>query len=292
MKYTGPIYRPPVEGRTPLLQVTVGCAHNKCKFCSMYREVQFSVEKLGQIENDVRELKRTYGYLERVFLVNGDAFVLRASKLLDIAEVVREHAPECETITMYASIDNIASKSDEELRALKNAGINDLYVGVESGWEPAVKYINKGHTVSEAYIQLERLNKIGIRHIALLMLGVGGEGNGQENAIHTAEFLNTTKPSLIWMGTLGVFEGAEMWEDREKGQFKEASELENLEEEITLLENLNLENTEIFGIHPSNIVSVRGTLPQDKKNMLRELRSAIEDDKHGKLNSIAVRTTL
>lgn len=292
MKYTGPVYRPPLEAQSPLLQVTVGCAHNQCSYCNMYKEVQFSTEKLYQIEKDVIELKQLYGFIPRIFLVNGDAFVLRASKLLDIASIIRKHAPECTTITMYASIDNIRSKSDEELITLKSAGFNDLYVGIESGWDHVLGRINKGHNRDEAFTQLQRLNRAGINHITLLMIGVAGAGKGIENARRTAKFINETNPKMIAFSTLGVFEGTKLWQERDQGSFTEATELEKLEEELELIQCINVDDVGFFGTHPTNTVPLLGRLPENRDEMIESIEKAIANDIYGNLNSISVRTTL
>lgn len=157
MNYTEPVYRPPYEANSLLLQVTVGCAHNKCTYCTMYKEVKFSVESMDQIENDLREAKQLHGTISRVFLVNGDAFVLSARRLKAIAERILHHFPNIEVITMYASINNIKHKTDEELRDLQALGINDLWVGVETGNEQTLEYINKGFSLQDSYEQLARL---------------------------------------------------------------------------------------------------------------------------------------
>ena len=127
MKYTGPVYRPPYEANTLLLQVTVGCAHNKCTFCTMYRDVQFGVEQIDQVEKDLQEAQQFNGNVKRIFLVNGDAFVLNARRLKEIAEKIHHYLPKVETITMYASINNIMHKSDEDLAELAKLGIGDLW---------------------------------------------------------------------------------------------------------------------------------------------------------------------
>ena len=217
-----------------------------------------------------------YGGLDRIFLVNGDAFVLKAEYLKNIALKIKEYFPECKTITMYASIQNIKAKTDEELKELKELGINDLYVGVESGVEEVITHINKGHTVQEAKEQLERLNKVGMTHRALLMLGVAGKGNGQQNAIETAKFLNETKPNLIWVGTLGVFEGTKMEQEVKEGTFVEATEIENLMELKTLLNNIELENVPFYCVHTTNVIPVLGLLPRDRDQMLQKIDAGIK----------------
>ncbi len=292
MNYEGTTYRPPPEADTPLLQVTVGCAHNKCRFCDMYRDVTFRRISMDQIEADLIEARSIYPKVERIFLVNGDAFVLKASILKKIAEKIKQIFPECRTISMYASICNIKTKSDRELIELRDLGINDLYIGVETGWEKVIQHINKGHSVAEARYQLHRLNRIGIRHIANLMLGVAGIGNGLENARATGEFLNQTFPSLIWVGTLAIFEGTELHAEMEQGMFIPATELEILEEEKALIDAIKLENVRFYGVHPTNTVRISGRLPQDKKKLVAAIDHGIEKYGEKGLATAFSRTTL
>ncbi len=268
MQFEGTTYRPPVEAESMLLQVTVGCAHNQCTYCNMYDDVSFRVIKSDQIEHDLQEARQIFSKAERIFLVNGDAFVLSANRLKKIAQLIADYFPECKTISMYSSIRNIQSKSDEDLKELKRCGINDLYVGIESGWGQVVSHIKKGHTIEEAKTELARLNEVGINHIAGLMLGVAGRAKGLENAEHTAAFLNETKPKLIWAGTLGLFEGTPLSKEVEKGLFMPASEIEILEEEKALIRSINLENVPFYGIHPTNTLPVFGILPRDKQKMI------------------------
>ncbi|MBS3755724.1 MAG: radical SAM protein [Desulfobacterales bacterium] len=292
MKYEGTTYRPPVEADTPLLQVTVGCAHNSCRFCSMYRDVKFRMCKLEEIAEDLQEARQVYRHAPRIFLVNGDAFVLSKNRLKPILKLIHQYFPECETVTMYASIQNIAAKSDEDLVELKVLGVNDLYVGIESGYEKAVSFINKGYTIDEARKQLKRLNKDGIRHAELLMLGVAGAGEGITNARETAKILNETMPFLVWVGTMGVFEGTELQPDVMRGDFKVATEREILVEEKELIKNLDLNGTALYGVHPTNTARVSGLLPRDKNRMIATIDQALEGTAPDFLASQAERKSL
>ncbi len=278
MHFTGTTYRPPDEAflDAKLLQVTVGCAHNKCKFCNMYRDVAFQVEPLSQIEEDIKELRASYTKIERIFLVNGDPLCLPVRKLQEITDKIIEYIPEVKVISSYASISNLKHKSDEDLKKIKDMRINDLWIGVETGNAKHLEYINKGHSVEEAYAELARLNEIGISHKHCYILGIGGHGNGIQNAIDTARFINKTKPSIVWCGTLGVPEHGEIMEDVKNGSFTLATELEILEEEMKLIELLELENVRFNGMHPTNLVSVHGILPQYKKFMIAEIQDFID----------------
>ena len=144
MHYTGTIYRPPFEARSLLLQVTAGCSHNRCSFCTMYRDEQFGVEPLEQVEADLQEAREYVPNVTRVFLENGDPFALSADRLEEIAVMVHAYLPKVETIAMYASIKNVIGKTDEELKRLRILGINELNIGVESGLDDALSYMNKG----------------------------------------------------------------------------------------------------------------------------------------------------
>ncbi len=292
MQYEGTTYRPPPEADTPLLQVTVGCAHNRCTFCGMYRDVTFRRVAMAQIEADLRELRSIYPRSERIFLVNGDAFVLKTSRLKEIAEKVNHIFPECRTISMYASIRNIRARNDRELAELHDHGINDLYVGVESGWDKVLQGINKGHTVTEARHQLDRLSRAGIDHIANLMLGVAGLGNGLENARLTAAFLNQTRPRRIWVGTLAVFEGTELHTQMAQGAFIPATELDILEEEKALIDGIELDDVHFYGVHPTNTVRISGRLPQDKPKMIAAIDAGIEKIGTRTLSTVFSRTSL
>lgn len=292
MNFEGTTYRPPVEAGAMLLQVTVGCAHNKCTYCNMYDDVKFRTITLDQVELDLQNARKIYPNVERIFLVNGDAFVLNANRLKKIAEMINNYFPECKTITMYASIQNIQSKSDEDLKELKNCGINDLWVGIESGWNQVILDINKGYTVDEARRELARLNAAGINHMAGLMLGVAGKGKGLENAKQTAAFLNETKPKLIWAGTLGLFEGTPMANDAKNGLFLPASEIEILEEEKVLIESINLEGVPFYGVHPTNTLPVAGILPRDKEKMINKIDLGISELGKEKLSDSFQRNSL
>lgn len=272
MNYTGTIYRPPFEASSLLLQVTVGCSHNRCSFCTMYRDIPFRAESTEQIENDLKEAALRYRGVTRVFLENGDPFVLSADKLTRIAELIHQYLPAVKTVAMYASIKNIRSKTDAELRRLRDLGINELNIGVESGYDPALDYMNKGHTSAEAVSELLRLKKAGIDYGLNVILGCSGSGNARENALATAKLLNKTQPYLIFTGTMHADPGCPLYDDLRSGAFVENTVGEYLDEEELLIEGLEFENCRYFGLHPSNVFRVDAMLPGDKKEMLRELR--------------------
>jgi radical SAM superfamily enzyme len=272
MHYTHPVYRPPFEANSLLLQVTAGCSHNSCTFCSMYRDVPFYVEPIDQIEEDLIEAARLFPGVKRVFLVNGDPFTLTARQLMAIAEVVHRHLPEVENIATYASINNIARKSDAELADLRSLKINDLNIGVESGLSSVVQDLNKGFTIEQAREQLQRLQAADFDFSLNIIIGGAGSGLWRENAIASAKLVNEIQPRLVFVAALHLEEDCALARKRQQGKFIENTLGENIDEEILFLENLQLNSTRFFGVHPSNAIPVDGYLPRDKTKLLEALR--------------------
>lgn len=277
MKYEGMIYRPPVEANDILLQVAVGCTHNQCTFCNMFKEKKFHLVDEQTLIDNLKEAGCFYSHADRVFLVDGDAFALSADRLEQIAKLVYRYLPNCRTITMYAAVRNIETKTDEQLVRLRELGINDLYVGIESGLDDVLAAVRKGHTVHDAVTQLNRLNRAGIRHCMMLMPGLAGKGRGIESGIAAAKLANQTKPFLIIPTTLGIFEGTELFEKTQRGEFIEAGEKENLQEQKAFLENVDLPEAYYWSAHALNSTPVVGFLNMNEKGeMLRKLEVNIQ----------------
>lgn len=268
MHYTHPVYRPPFEANSLLLQVTAGCSHNSCSFCSMYREVPFRVEPIKQIEEDLLEARNLFPVVKRVFLVNGDPFTLPAKQLIAIAEKILAHLPEVETIATYASINNVVGKSDEELAALRAVNINDLNIGLESGLPEVVQAHNKGFTIEQARTQLARLKTAGFDFCLNIIIGGGGSRLWRENALASAEIVNEIQPGIVFVAGLHLEEECALAGQLRRREFLENTLGENIDEEMLFLTNLQLENTRFFGLHPSNAIPVEGYLPKDKEKLL------------------------
>ena len=290
MNRTGIVYRPPYEADSLLLQVTHGCSHNKCTFCSMYPDVPFTVCPMEEVQADLEEAARYCPAVRRVFLEHGDAFVLSADRLLKIAEAVHRALPRVETIAMYASIQNIKAKTDEELAKLRAAGINDLNIGVESGLDEALAYMNKGHTAGEARTQLLRLTQAGMEYTFNAILGCGGADRYIENADATADLINAVQPHLLFIGSLHAQKGCRLYEDLRTGVFRECTIGQLLEEQERLIRRLDLKDTYYFGSHPSNLVPMQGRLPDQKQDML-EVLSETRERLRGHLNAYPLRGT-
>ncbi len=288
MNTTGIVYRPPFEANSLLLQVTTGCSHNKCTFCTMYHDVPFSMCPLEQVEAELDEAALFRPDVKRVFLEHGDPFTMPAEQLLKIAELIHQKLPRVETIAMYASIQNIRRKTDAELRRLRDAGINGLDIGVESGLDEALTMMNKGHTAQESIEQLQRLKKAGYDFTLNIILGCGGAELWRENAEATAAMINAVQPRQIFTGTLHAEPGCKLYGEMQSGAFHECTFRQLLDEQELLLSRLDLEKCYYFSSHPSNVMPMQGWLPKHKQDMLeavREMRTYLSD----RLDEVPVR---
>lgn len=286
MHFTGQVYRHPMEAQTQLLEVTIGCSHNKCSFCTMYRQTPFRVSPIEHIEEDLKELKSYRKTIKRFFLVNGEPFVLATHKLVEISKLIQKYYPEVETITCYASIKNLKNKSLEDLKLLKEYKYNEFHIGVETANDEALKIMNKGFTKREAYENLQKLTDAGLTYDFHVLVGITGAGEGKgESAIReTAELINKFKPYMVSVMPLGVSRGTELEEMRDRGEFIECTELEKLEEEKLLLNLLEFEDAFFFGSHTYNLVPMSGSL-KHKKEFIKRIDQRIKELDDSVLNT-------
>jgi hypothetical protein len=271
MHYTGPTYRPPYEASSLLLQVTTGCSHNACTFCSMYLDTPFAVSPREEIEADLQEVRASGWEPTRVFLVNGDAFALDADKLVWVADAIHRYFPSVQSIGAYASVMNVRSKTDADLARLAACGYSELNIGLESGLDDVLAYMNKGYTVAEALEAMARLNTAGIAFNVNIINAAAGPERIAEHAAANAALVNAGRPTLIFVSPLHVDAGSRLEGLVATGDFSECTLGEYLDEEIAFLKGLELENCTFFGLHVSNPVPVLGELPEDKERLVAEL---------------------
>ena len=275
MHYDDVVYRPPYEARSLLLQVTRGCSHNACTFCSMYRDTPFSVSPVEEIVDDLVEAARDVPYARRVFLVNGDAFCLSADELAAIADMIHEALPRVESIGCYARIPNVAEKTDEELALLAAKGYDNINIGVESALDDVLAFMNKGYDVATAREQFARLHRAGLPFNVNIINAAAGPDRITEHAAANAELVNDARPTLIFVSPLHVDPGTPLERLLAQGRFVECTLGQYLEEEIAFLEGLTLSDCIFFGLHVSNPIPVQGLLPRDKEELLHALREGM-----------------
>ena len=279
LHFTGTVWRPPHEALSVLLQVTVGCTHHACKFCGLYGDLRFRVSPMAEIDADLQIIARWQPQARRVFLV-GATFVLSYERLVQLADRIRDRLPKVQTIGMFARVDDIARKTDAELRELRARGFTGLSIGTETGDDPTLLRMNKGTTAAEILFQSRRLDDAGIEYYFTYMTGLAGAGNGERAARATAELFNRTHPFLIGVVSLTVFPDTVLGREVQAGLFREAGELERLDELRTLLERLEIPVT-IDAHTVSNAVPLFGRLPEDRTRLLRELdmAQAVSDER-------------
>ena len=278
MHYTGPVYRHPLEASTPILEITYGCSWNKCVFCNMYDGVKFGASPMEHIEEDLQEMASVYPHnLRKITVANGDPFALSTKRLLEISDLIRKYFPEISVISCQSSIRNIMHKSQEELNQLYEAMYDDIYIGLESGCDEVLKLLNKGYSAKQASETLEKLQNSKIRYIALLMGGAGGEKYREEHVRDTAQLLSKYPPKMISIITTGIANGTKLAEMRDNGEFVQLTEREIIEDEISLIEQLDVPGqVYFFGHHQNNIARVSGHL-KNKNELIKGFKDKLHD---------------
>ena len=276
MNYEGQICRPPMERASYMLPVAVGCSYNACTFCTLFKHLSYRQLPREQVEAEMQRVHGAGGNPKTVFLGDGNVFGLSTEDLLWILERVHHYFPGCEAVNMDATVTNLSQKTDEELKALYDAGVRNLYLGIESGLDDVLKFMRKDHNLQQAYEQIARLQNAGMIFNAHMMTGIAGKGRGMENAEATAEFFNRTKPHRVINFSVFHHKRAPLYRDIEAGRYIPADEQENLREERRLLELLDVPELQYDGFHDAVIEQrFRGTLPRDREKLLAQVDKAI-----------------
>ncbi len=278
MRYEGSIYRPPSEAYSLLVQVTIGCTHNKCTFCSMFKDKKFRVRKLEEVIEDLEWARKTYRRVERIFLCDGDALALSNDRLMPILNHIRETFPECERVTIYGRASNVLKKTDEEMKELYEAGITMVYLGAESGSDKVLKDIHKGETRQQLIDGVKKIEASGMQASVTFISGIAGKDGWEDHAIQTGTMISEMGASYVALLTLVVDPGVPIAEDIRSGKFKLLSAEEVMEETLLMLEHANVPKKCVFrSNHASNYLSLRGNLPDDKEKMMAQIRKAMEN---------------
>ena len=306
MHYTGTIWRPPYEASSLLLEVTAGCTHHKCKFCTLYNDLpfKFRMSPLEDVESDLQEAQlwstdpialltaRFQGLprperIQRAFLTGANPFVLKSERLLTIADLIRQYVPSIKTIGCFARITDVTLKSDEELASLHQAGYDGLTIGIETGDDEALRFMNKGYAAADIVKQCQRLDQAGIHYSFFYLVSISGAGRGETGAKATADVCNQLHPMLIGVNMLTIYPDSELYQEIQRGNWKEESEIEKYKEIRTLLESLEIP-TQFAALGASNAFQFQGTLPEDKAALAAALDKIIETVKEDDLREYRV----
>ena len=276
MRYEGSIYRPPSEAWSLIIQATIGCSHNKCSFCSMYKDKKFRIRKTEEILDDIKEARMYYKSIKRVFLADGDALMIKTTELLRILQFIKEWIPECERVGIYASPKSIMLKTSEELKLLREAGLGIAYLGLESGSDEILRRINKGADSEEIVKAGLRIKDSGILLSVTLISGLGGAKLWKEHALESANAISRMKPDYLGLLTLMVEPGTKLYDEVSKGEFELLTPQQVALETIELLKNIDAEGCVFRSNHASNYLSLKGTLNKDREMLIKQLNEAIE----------------
>lgn len=276
LHFDGPVWRPPYEATSQLLQVTSGCTWHRCKFCTLYGKQRFRMSPMTEIEEDLKVIHQWQPRAHRLFLTGANPFVLTASRLLDIALLIRRYVGKGHpTIGCFARITDIRTKSVEELKQLHHLGFDYLTIGVESGDSETLARVNKGYQREDIIEQCRKLEAASIHYNFFYLIGLAGRGNGERNTLRSAETFNQLHPSLIGFLSLTLFPESVLYQEMQQGRFEEATEHERIDEMLTLIAHLTCP-THILARTVSNPVPFTGSIPEDRQLLLHDLQQVKE----------------
>ena len=279
MRYEGDIYRPPGEWRSYILQATVGCSHNKCTFCGMYKDKQFHIRPLNEIVEDIFMARDYYGsQVRRVFVCDGDAIVMKMEYWETILHWLYKSFPNLEKVTTYAGPRSTLTKTPEQLRHLHELGLSRAYLGVESGSDRILKAVNKGCDRETMLKAGRRLEEAGIDVWCTVLLGLGGTGLADEkHARETARLINEMRPGHVSAMTFSAVPNTPLWEKVKSGEFKMLDAEQALMETRMMIEDIEMTGLHFTSNHVSNFLPLKGTLKEDRERLLGEIDQALKD---------------
>jgi len=279
MHYEEPLFRPPSEAGSLILQITIGCSNNSCDFCGMYKQKRFRVRDLPEIADEIRDAGKLWPATRRVFLADGDAFALPTKQLLTILELLRGAFPDLSRLGIYMNASNVLSKSDEELHQLMEQKLTIGYLGLESGANEVLERMGKGSTSEEMIEAVQRCQATGIKMSIMALLGLGGKSMSRRHAADTARALNRMQPRFLGLLSLIPVEGTPLARRIQQGEFRELTPSEILREMKWIVEGLELEGTIFRSNHASNYLALAGRFPRDKARLLSEIEECLSGSK-------------
>lgn len=272
----GLVFRPPSEARSFILRVTIGCSHNMCTFCAMYKDSKYRVRSLEEIDGIIERAAQAYPFVRRVFLADGDALVLPTDDLIHILKKCYATFPNINRIGAYATPADLNRKSPEDLKRLREAGLGIVYMGIESGDDEVLRHVKKGTTGALTVKAGKKALDAGMKLSAMILIGLGGKERTKEHALHTAEVVSAINPTMLSALTLIIPGNVPLYEEVVTGKFTPLTARGFLEELHMILSHTDMKNPCIFrSNHVSNLVPVGGTLPMDKDAMLATLERYI-----------------
>jgi radical SAM superfamily enzyme YgiQ (UPF0313 family) len=271
IQYQGSVFRPPSEANSLILQATLGCSYNKCTFCAMYREKRFRVRPIEELLEEIEWAKHNSRGLRKIFLADGDALTAKASFLHQVLDAIRDAFPGLQRVSCYASPQSLQIRTVEEMRELKEAGLSQYYLGVESGCDDTLLHMEKGVDGAEMIRVARKANAAGIKLSTMILLGVAGRKGSDQHAKESARVINAIAPRFVSTLVVTPVEGTPLWDQKLDGEVDELTPIELAQELRTFLANLELKSTIFRSNHASNYLALKGTLPKDRDALVNVL---------------------
>ncbi|MGO2118091.1 MAG: radical SAM protein [Fusobacterium sp.] len=279
--YNYPLYRPPSEAYSLIIQITLGCSHNKCTFCNMYKGKQFTIKPFEQVKGEIDFFRSQISHIDKIFLADGDALIMRTESLIKILKYINLKFPEVKRISLYASPRSILLKTEKELEEIRNLGVSLVYMGLESGDNETLKEINKGATAEEITEAALKMKKIGFQLSVTVIAGILGNKDSTNHAVNTGKVISKIIPEYLGILCLVVHPETDIDIQCKKGEFVEASGDQIMEEIKLMIENIDIPDDKkiIFrSNHASNYLNLKGNFPEDKERLLDDINYAISND--------------
>ena len=282
MHLTEPVYRNPYWPTWPLIQITQSCTHNSCKFCTMYRDVPFRMQPMEWIEEDLRELQVLAPNAKTFQLLSANPLALSFDRLMPRLQLIRKYLPNLQHMYAATRVDDIKNKTIEQLKALRDIGVDEISLGVESGDDWTLQRVNKGYTAQDILEQCHKLDEAGIRYWMSFLNGVAGREHSHDHAVHSAEIFNQCHPMLVGTGGLTLFPGTPLLEEAGRGEFTPLDEREMMQELHTFLQHLTCDCE--LNTHHTSTLHLTGPFLPRKQQLLDALQDAID---HADIDALA-----
>lgn len=285
IEYVTPYFRPPSEGKSFILQATIGCSHNQCTYCAMYRqdEQKFRIRPMDEIKEIIDEASTSGQIQDRVFIADGNALVLAQKRLVEIMKYLKEKSPSIRRIRMYANVGDILRKGVENLKELRALGLDMVYIGFESGDDVVLERIKKGANHEETVKASRMLKEAGIMNSAMVLLGMGGVERSLEHAEATGKLLTGCDPEYVGALSLQIRPGAPLYEEWQSGKFELPDKFQMIKELEILVENTELTDGYFFSNHISNYLPIKAKFPRDKEEVLGQIKAVLKSGDESRL---------
>lgn len=275
MHFTGRTWRPPYEASSLIIEATAGCTYNKCSFCNLYQDECFKMTPMERWRKDLAEIATYQPNTRRLFWTGANPFAMSYERLKQRALAVYDYLPKCQTIAMFASINDIKNKKVWQLKQLRKLGINGLTIGVESGDNNVLKLANKGYNAKDIIDQCRKLDLAKIEYYFVYMTGLAGKDGGEQNAINSAKVFNKINPRFISVDSLTLFRNTKLYDLSKQNKFIIASEKERIKELQIFINHLQL-RVHLFANSSSNFYPTTAYLPRDRDFIISELQNILD----------------